>query len=159
MKGKIAQLIISILIPVFTGLLAGLVTRNGMSAFGNMIQPAFSPPAWLFPIVWTVLYILMGISSYLVMRQGEERKDVQSALSGYYAQLVLNFLWPVLFFNFQWYFAAFLCLVLMWLLILKTIVSFYPIDKTAAGLLLPYLFWTTFAGYLNLAVYFLNPKP
>lgn len=156
MKNSKLQLAVSILIPTLTGLLAGILTRNGTEAFKSMDRPPFSPPALLFPIVWTVLYILMGISYYLVIRHGEDRKDVQNALSSYYAQLFFNFLWPILFFNFQWYFAAFLCLVLMWLLILRTIVLFYKIDRTAAGLLLPYLLWTTFAGYLNLAVYFLN---
>lgn len=156
MKINKSQLTISIMVPVLTGLLAGILTRNGAAAFGNLNKPPLSPPAWLFPVVWTVLYVLMGIASYLASEHGAEQQNVQTALLTYYAQLVFNFAWPVLFFNFQWYFVAFICLVVMWILILSTLVRFWRINRTAGILMLPYLLWTTFAGYLNLAVYFLN---
>lgn len=156
MKENKSQLAISIMIPVLTGLLAGLLTRGGMEAFERMNKPLLSPPTWLFPIVWTVLYILMGVASYLAARHGTETEMIREALFTYYAQLFFNFVWPILFFNFQWYFAAFICLVVMWILIISTVVRFFKIDRLAAVLMVPYLVWTTFAAYLNLGIYLLN---
>lgn len=156
MKVKWKELIICIAFPLGIGVLAGLLTRNGMEVFASLNKPPLSPPAWLFPVVWTILYILMGISSYLVIQQGEDRKDVEQAIHTYFLQLFFNFVWPVLFFNFGWYLIAFIWLVVMWILILKMIFQFCKINRLSAILMIPYLLWTTFAGYLNFAVYWLN---
>lgn len=156
MKKETKQLIINIAIPLLVGATAGFLTRGGMELFKNLNKPPLSPPAWLFPIVWTILYILMGAGSFLVGQQGKHREDVQSALATYGLQLFFNFVWPILFFNLGWYIFAFGWLAVMWVLIVRMILKYYKVDKTAAYLMFPYLFWTSFAGYLNLAISFLN---
>ena len=149
---------ISVLIPIGVGTLAGVLSMGGMEQFASMIKPPLSPPAWLFPVAWTILYTLMGISSYLVYTS-EEPKDSNlksQALSTYGYQLLVNFLWPVFFFNFQWYFFSFLWLVFLWILVAKMILEFRKINPLAALLNIPYLLWLTFAAYLNLGVWLLN---
>lgn len=116
-------------------------------------KPTFAPPGFLFPVVWTILYVLMGIASYLVLTSG---KPTGNALIVYGIQLVFNFFWSILFFNLGLCMFAFLWLVLLWLLILLTTVLFYQILKPAGYLMIPYLLWVTFAGYLNLGIYLLN---
>ncbi|MBQ9989684.1 MAG: tryptophan-rich sensory protein [Lachnospiraceae bacterium] len=154
MKVNWKALIISILIPLATGALAGFLTMGGMESYASMNQPPLSPPVWLFPIVWTVLYILMGVSSYLIYVSEADSKS--QALTTYIYQLIVNFLWPVFFFNFQWYFFSFLWLALLWILVAKMILEFGQISKIAAILNVPYLLWLSFAGYLNLGVWLLN---
>lgn len=145
-----------IAIPLLIGLLSGFLSRGGMEQFQMMNKPPLSPPGSLFPIVWTILYILMGIASYLVFESNENSQNVKDALTVYGAQLAVNFFWSIFFFRFQWYLFSFFWLVLLWVLIYCTFRLFYPISKTAAYLLLPYLAWVTFAGYLNLGVALLN---
>ena len=158
MKRNWKALAISILIPLAVGTAAGLLTMGGMEAFATLNKPPLSPPAWLFPVVWTILYTLMGISSCLIYTSEEPKeKNVKSqALSTYMYQLIVNFLWPVFFFNFQWYFFSFLWLALLWLLAAKMILEFGAISRTAALLNIPYLLWLSFAGYLNLGIWLLN---
>lgn len=154
MKRDWKALVINILIPLAVGTAAGLLSMGGMESFGAMNQPPLSPPAWVFPIAWTILYTLMGISSYLIY---SSESDAESrALSTYGYQLLVNFLWPVFFFNFGWYFFAFLWLAFLWILVAKMILEFGGISKIAALLNLPYLLWLSFAGYLNLGVWLLN---
>ena len=149
-------LIICLVIPLAVGGLAALLTGGGMDTFETLNKPPLSPPGWLFPVVWTILYILMGIASYLVLTPVEAQENIQRALVLYGIQLAFNFLWPVLFFSLSAYLFAFIWLVALWLLILATLVSFYRISDTAGYLLIPYLVWVAFAGYLNLGIYFLN---
>ena len=149
---------ISVLIPIGVGTLAGVLSMGGMEKFATLNKPPLSPPAWLFPVAWTILYTLMGISSYLIYTS-EEPKDSNlksQALSTYGYQLLVNFLWPVFFFNFQWYLFSFLWLVFLWILVLIMILEFRKIDPLAALLNIPYLLWLTFAAYLNLGVWLLN---
>ena len=146
----------SIFIPLAVGGLAGILTMNSMRVYEDLVLPSLSPPSWVFPVVWTVLYILMGIASYLVYRSDAVKAEKQRALVLYAVQLVFNFIWPILFFGLQNYLASFIWLVLLWILILATTVSFSKISKPAAWLMVPYLLWVTFAGYLNLSVYLLN---
>ena len=124
-----------------------------MENFAMLQKPTFAPPGFLFPVVWTILYVLMGIASYLVLTSG---KPTGNALIVYGIQLVFNFFWSILFFNLGLCMFAFLCLVLLWLLILLTTVLFYQILKPAGYLMIPYLLWVTFAGYLNLGICLLN---
>ena len=124
--------------------------------FETIVKPPLSPPNWLFPVVWTILYILMGISSYLILTSGAEQEKIEKAISIYGYQLVVNFLWPTFFFNLQWYLFSFFWLLLLWLLVFQMIRKFSEIDKRAALLNLPYLIWLTFAGYLNLGIWWLN---
>ena len=156
MVKKPARLIINLLIPLATGAIAAFLTNNAMRAFGELKQPPLSPPAWLFPVVWTILYVFMGISAYLISMQGTEREDVQKAFTTYFLQLFFNFGWSILFFQLKWYLGAFVWLVVLWILILRMIIQFYAIDKRAAYLMIPYLLWVTFAGYLNFGIYLLN---
>ena len=124
-----------------------------METFQSLNKPALSPPGWLFPVVWTVLYILMGIASYLVLTSGQPNR---AALTVYGIQLVFNFFWSIIFFNLESYLFAFIWLVFLWILIFTNMILFYRISKPAGYLLLPYLLWVTFAGYLNFCIYLLN---
>ena len=157
MKIDKKRLIICLAIPLGVGGAAGLLTMNSMEAFEALNQPPLSPPGWLFPVVWTVLYVLMGIASYLVSVSDAPQEEKARALWTYGIQLAFNFLWPIAFFNLKWYLFAFLWLVILWILILITALRFGRIRKPAGYLLVPYLLWVAFAGYLNLGIYLLNP--
>ena len=157
MKIDKKRLIICLAIPLVVGGVAGLLTMNSMEAFEALNQPPLSPPGWLFPVVWTVLYVLMGIASYLVSVSDAPHEEKARALWTYGIQLAFNFLWPIAFFNLKWYLFAFLWLVILWILILITALRFGRIRKPAGYLLAPYLLWVAFAGYLNLGIYLLNP--
>lgn len=146
-------LLLNLSIPLAVGVLASLLTGNSMESFSLLNKPAFAPPGWLFPIVWTILYLLMGTASYLIVSSGQNQ---DTALLFYGIQLFFNFFWSLIFFNLKQYLFAFMWLVLLWLFILKTIILFFPISKTAAYLMIPYLLWVTFAGYLNYAIWLLN---
>lgn len=146
----------SIALPLIVGIVASLFTQNAMREFETLNQPPLSPPDWLFPIVWTILYILMGISAYLIKVSDASEMEKSDALTLYYYQLIVNFLWPVFFFNFSWYLFSFVWLVLLWILVALMIWRFDKISKTAAYLNIPYLLWLTFAAYLNFAVWWLN---
>lgn len=146
-------LIACIAIPLAVGSLSAFFTQNGMEAFSSMNKPVLSPPAWLFPVVWTILYILMGAASYLVLTSGKEN---DKALMIYGIQLLFNFFWSILFFRWELCLPAFFWLVCLWVLIFKTAELFFSLSKTAGYLMLPYLAWVTFAGYLNLSICILN---
>lgn len=141
------------MLPLAVGGLSAFLTRGSMETFQLLNKPVLSSPGWLFPVMWTFLYILMGVASYLVLTSG---KPNRSALTVYAIQLVFNFFWSVIFFNFDAYLFAFVWLVILWILILVTMILFFRISETAGYLLLPYLLWVTFAGYLNLYIYLLN---
>ena len=127
-----------------------------MGVFDAVSKPPLSPPAILFPIVWTVLYTVMGIGYYLVITSESSADDIAKAARAYGLQLAVNFLWPTFFFNFQWYLFSFLWLILLWILVLVMIYRFWKISKPAALINVPYLIWLTFAAYLNLGIYILN---
>ncbi len=145
-----------IAIPVIIGVVSALLTRNGMKVFEELLQPPLSPPGWLFPVVWTILYVLMGISSYLIIVSDASQEDRTKAIRTYGYQLVVNFIWPTLFFNLGLYLFSFIWLVLLWVLVLIMILQFKEISKLAAYMNIPYLIWLTFAGYLNLGIWLLN---
>ncbi len=149
-------LFICIAIPLMVGILAGVLTRNSMEVFSLVDKPPLAPPAWLFPVVWTLLYTLMGVSSYLILTSDAEFDEIADALRIYVYQLVVNFLWPTFFFNFRWYLFSFIWLLLLWILVFVMIRRFYIISKPAALLNIPYLIWLTFAGYLNFGIWWLN---
>ena len=126
-----------------------LTGRSNMEGYAALNQPPLAPPGWLFPIVWTILYTLMGIASYIIVVSDQPKQD---ALFVYGLQLFANFFWSILFFRMELYFLAFLWLILLWILIFKTMTEFGKISLTAKRLLIPYLLWVTFAGYLNLYI-------
>ncbi len=156
MKKAIKTYAIGILIPVMVGLLSAFLTRNNMDLYESIVRPAVAPPAILFPIVWTVLYVLMGIGSVLICLTPAEEPGKTRALFAYGLQLAVNFFWSILFFNQRAFLLSFLWLLLLWALILSMTLRFRPINKTAALLQIPYLVWVTFAGYLNLMIWLLN---
>lgn len=147
-----------IAVPLGIGAVSGFITKDGMKSFETLNKPPLSPPGWLFPIVWTILYTLMGISSWLVLTSGAEKEEVEKAMKVYGYQLAVNFLWPTFFFNLQWHLFAFGWLALLWGLVLWMIRLFGRISKAAGRLNWPYLGWLTFAGYLNLGIWLLNRK-
>lgn len=148
-------LIISVLISLGIGALSGFLTNDGVQAYQIYKQePPLSPPPAAFPIVWTVLYLLMGVSAYLIYN--EHAFNSGKALLIYGLQLLVNFFWPIFFFNLQWYLFAFVWIVFLWVLIVLMIREFFKINKTAAWLQIPYLLWVTFAAYLNFAAFLLN---
>lgn len=147
---------ITIILPLLVGAVSGLLTRNAMGDFQSLIKPPLAPSGWLFPIVWTILYILMGISAYIIRASDTNNEQVDDALTIYHYQLIVNFLWSIFFFNFQWYFFSFVWILLLWVLILLMIKNFSKISTTAAYLNIPYLLWVTFAAYLNLGIWWLN---
>lgn len=156
MKIKWKQLIICIAVPLAVGGLSALLTQDSMDTFKSLNKPPLSPPGWLFPVVWSVLFVLMGIASYLVLESGEPRKTIRTSLAVYGAQLIVNFFWSIFFFNLGAYLFSFFWLALLWLMIWTTIILFCKSSKPAGYLLIPYILWVTFAGYLNFAVYLLN---
>lgn len=152
---KWKPLIISLIFSLGIGALSGFLTSEGAKAFEIYKQePPFSPPSTAFPIVWTILFTLMGISAYLIYN--EKAYDSGKALLLYGVQLLVNFFWPIFFFNLQWYLFSFVWIVFLWVLIILMIREFFKINKTAAWLQVPYLLWVTFAAYLNFAVFLLN---
>ena len=115
-----------------------------------------SPPMWVFPVVWTILFAAMGFASYLVYTAEGRRGGKRSALWMYGLQLLVNFTWPVFFFELNWRLFAFFWLILLWAMILGVTVQFFRIRPGAGLLMLPYLAWVAFAGYLNFGIYLLN---
>ena len=156
MKVNYKKLLLCLGIPLGVGGLAALLTGGSMADYGQMNQPPFAPPGWLFPVVWTALYLMMGYASYRILHSGGEKLQIRKALALYGAQLAVNFLWPLVFFGLSWYLAAFFVLLLLWLLVALTIGAFARLDDTAADLLLPYILWITYAAYLNVGAYLLN---
>ncbi len=156
MKPENKTLIKSIAIPLAVGGLSAFLSGGGMQTFESITKPPLSPPGWLFPVVWTILYTLMGIASYLVYQAEASVASKEKALAIYGYQLLVNFLWPIFFFDFGWYLFSFFWLLLLWVLVFWMIRLFYDISKTAAYLMMPYLIWLTFAGYLNLGIWILN---
>ena len=155
-KFNLKRLIISLLIPLAVGGLSAFVTRGDMAFYKIMERPPLSPPAIVFPIVWTILYILMGISLYLIWNNGDIYANKSAAYTLFGFQLFLNFIWSPVFFSAKQYLLAFIILVVMWITVLIMIISFYRIYKPAGLLQIPYLIWLTIAGYLNMGVYLLN---
>ena len=151
---KAKPYILSILIALAVGGLSTLLTLPNMDLYAEINQPPLAPPSFLFPVVWTALYILMGVSAALVYTTW--KKDRDNALFIYAVSLVLNFFWSIFFFNMRSFIAAFVILVLLWVSIVITILKYYRIDRAAALLQLPYLLWVTFAGYLNLTIALIN---
>lgn len=157
-KNKInwKALILCLLVPLAVGGAAALLSRGSMHEFNMLDKPPLSPPGALFPIVWSALFLLMGLASYLVLASHSEPEVIKRSLSLYALQLAFNFLWTVFFFVFGWRLFSFFWLIALFALILLTCVRFSASSRAAAWLLAPYLLWVAFAGYLNLGIYLLN---
>lgn len=168
--GKIWRITLCVLVPLGGGILISLFTRNAMNQFGALKQPPLAPPAWLFPVAWTILYILMGVASYLIYATWKNTATssrsktakasatacTSTALILYGVQLVFNFIWTPIFFNANQYWLAFVILIIMWILEIILIIKTFKLSRPAFWCLLPYLLWTTFAAYLNISIAILN---
>lgn len=143
-------------IALLVGFLSSILSGNAGVIYRSLNLPPFSPPAWLFGVVWPILYILMGISAYLVYITTSSLEDKKIAIVTYAAQLLVNFSWSIVFFRFQAYNVAVLVLALLLFLVALTITFFYKINKIAAYLLIPYFLWLLIAYYLNVSVFVLN---
>ena len=145
-----------ILLAEGIGILSGFLSREGAALFDErVIQPPLSPPAWLFPVVWSILYALMGISAARISLS-EDAPAKKRGLNLYIIQLVLNFFWSLIFFNLQSYGLAFFWLAALWITVFLMIIVFNKVDPAAAWLQIPYLVWLTFAAYLSFGVWTLN---
>lgn len=151
------RLIAAIVLTQLAGLIGSIFTAPSIATWYAMIQkPSFTPPNFVFGPVWTALFLLMGISLYIVWGKGLHRKNVRNAIYVFAAQLALNVVWSALFFGLQNPAAAFVEIILLWIAIALTIVKFYVIDKRAAYLLVPYIVWVSFAAFLNYSIWVLN---
>lgn len=149
---KVWRIAVSISIPLAVGGAAALLSQ-GFESFKDLNKPPVSPPAWLFPVVWSLLYIAMGYASYRVYEYGDRRR---LALTVYAVQLVINFVWPLLFFRASNYFYALICLIVLTVAVLIDAILFLKNDVLAGYIMLPYIIWCCFALYLNYGVYILN---
>ncbi|MBW3014172.1 tryptophan-rich sensory protein [Candidatus Woesearchaeota archaeon] len=154
---KVVELLIAIIICNIAGVIGAIFTSPSVRTWYTTIQkPSFSPPNWIFGPVWTTLFILMGISLFLIWDKGLKNKNVKTALIFFIIQLVLNTLWSILFFGLKNPLYAFIELIVLWVMILLTIITAYKVSKPAAYLLIPYILWVSFAGFLNLMIILLN---
>ncbi|MCW4033300.1 MAG: tryptophan-rich sensory protein [Candidatus Bathyarchaeota archaeon] len=151
------KLIISIVICNSAGFIGSIITTSAIPTwYTSLEKPSFNPPNWVFGPVWTTLYTLMGISAYLVLRQGIHNSQVKTALIIFGVQLFLNAIWSPIFFGLRALFAALVVIVILWIAILLTIFAFYRISTIAAVLLIPYILWVSFATILNYSLWVLN---
>ena len=155
--GEILILFSSIIICQLAGIIGSVFTTSSIPGwYANINKPSFNPPNWVFAPVWTTLYLLMGISLYLIWRNGLSDKNVKIAFIVFIFQLVLNALWSILFFGLQSPFLAFIEIVFLWIAILISIILFFRISRIAAYLLIPYILWVSFASVLNFSIWRLN---
>jgi translocator protein len=155
-KSNIIKLIISIIVPLGIGAIAGIFTSDAVPTwYETLNKPSFNPPNWIFGPVWTTLYFLMGVSLFLIWKQ-PANKERTKAIQVFIIQLVLNFCWSFLFFYYHQIGLALVEIILLWLSIAVMILLFFRIKPLAAYINIPYFFWVTFASVLNAAYYFLN---
>ncbi len=150
MKITLKELLFNIAVPVVLGFIVSLL--NDTNSYQTLIKPALSPPKVLFPIAWTILYILMGISSYIISNKENNNK----AIVIYYISLIINLLWSFFFFTFKLYLFSSIWLFLLIIFVVLMIINYYKLDKPSAYLQIPYLLWILFAFYLNISIYILN---
>jgi tryptophan-rich sensory protein len=153
---KSVLLVLCVVICLCAGAIGSFFTASSISTwYAGLNKPSFNPPSWIFGPVWTILYILMGVSLFLVVKRGFSKKN-KLALKFFGVQLVLNTLWSILFFGLRNPLLAFVDIILLWIFILLTILKFYRISKWSSYLLMPYILWVSFASVLNYAIWMLN---
>jgi len=156
-QGDALKLVVSFLLCQMAGVIGGFFTASSVNTwYATLTKPAFSPPNWLFSPVWITLYLLMGISLFLVWRKGLQTEGIKTALLFFAVQLALNTLWSILFFGLKMPLLAFIEILILWYFILITLLKFRRISKPAALLLVPYLLWVSFAAVLNFFLWYLN---
>ena len=146
--------IISLIVPLLGGFLSGLISMTGFKEFNSLVKPFLSPPGFIFPIVWTILYVLMGIGSYLIYSSNDYHSSC--CLKIYLINLFVNFLWSPIFFGLNLRLFALIWIIILDIIVVYMIFCFFKVNKKAAYLQIPYLIWSLFATYLNLAFYLLN---
>ena len=156
MKIRWKTLIFNLAVPLITGAVSGFLTRSAMQQYGQLNQPPLSPPSAVFPVVWTTLFLLMGISAYLVTMKRSDGLKSFDLPAVYWIQLIVNFIWPLIFFNLAIYGIALAWLILLIILVIYMIFQFHDIPPAAGWLQVPYLLWLIFAGYLNAGIWLLN---
>lgn len=158
--GWVWRLLVSLAVPLVVGGISALIAGDSMAAFGAFNQPPLAPPAWLFPVAWTILYILMGLACFFVWVRPTNKQLTMKQKTIFFVvyglQLVFNFLWSIFFFNLVWHLFAFIWLIVLWAMILFLVIWSGKKVRIAMWLLLPYLLWCTFAGYLNIMIAILN---
>lgn len=149
--------VLCIAIPLVIGMIGSVFTVNNIPTWYTALnKPAFNPPNWVFGPVWTILYILMGISLYLILRGGVDKPLVRQGIILFAIQLVANLLWSIIFFGMHAIFFAFIDILVLFILIVATIVTFFRVSRPAGLLLVPYLCWVGFASVLNAMIWVLN---
>jgi len=154
---RAAKITIAVVVCLLAGFIGSIFTTPSIPTwYASLNKPSFNPPNWLFGHVWTTLYILMGISAYLVWEKSYRYRSYRPALNIFWTQLILNVIWSIIFFGLKSPLFAFIEIVILWIAILFTILKFNRISKTAAYLLIPYILWVTFASVLNFYILILN---
>ncbi|MBQ9267403.1 MAG: tryptophan-rich sensory protein [Clostridia bacterium] len=149
---KVKTYVIAILIPLIVGGVVGFITSPAMD-YSSLEKPFLAPPSFLFPIVWTILYVLMGVSYGILKSNGLTDADIDKS---YYLQLAVNALWSIFFFSLEWRLFAFVWIILLLVLVVNMTLKFYEKNRLAGWLQVPYILWVLFASYLNIAIYILN---
>lgn len=149
-------LIISIIIAEGIGYLSAAFSMTSPSYYKELARPSFAPPAWIFGPVWIILYLLMAIAAYRVWMYRNTKKGVYRALFYYFLQLLLNFLWSIIFFRYRLIAIAFFEIIILLIFIIITTVKFFKIDKISGLLMIPYILWVSFASILNYSLWILN---
>jgi tryptophan-rich sensory protein len=155
-KNNIAVLIVSIIIAEGTGVLSSYLGMSNSQTYESLIKPAFSPPSWVFGVVWPILYLLMAIAAYRGWLRGRGRISSRKALILYGIQLFLNFMWTIIFFRWRLIGLAFFELMLLLIFIVLSTFEFFRLDKAAGFLMIPYILWVSFAGVLNFTLWMMN---
>ncbi len=151
------KLILSIVICQAAGLIGTVFTLDSIPTwYAALNKPSFNPPNWLFGPVWTILYLMMGISLFIIWKEDLKNKVVKSAFTVFMIQLFLNTIWSIVFFGMQSLAGGLIIIVLLWIMILITILKFMKISRVAGILLIPYLLWVSFATFLNFSIFKLN---
>lgn len=153
---NIGLLLVIIIFIQGVGFLSGRLGMSNQNTYNDFVKPSFSPPGWIFPIVWGILYFLMALAFYRIIIKGKQGENINKSVIYFIIQLTLNFLWAIIFFRFKLYGFAFLELLILLVFILLSIFEFYKLDKIAAYLMIPYAIWVSFAGILNCAIWILN---
>ena len=151
------RLLICIIVCQLAGVIGALSMRASVSTwYSALIKPFFNPPSWVFAPAWTILYTLMGVAAFIIWRKGLQLPEVRYALLVFSIQLILNMIWTPAFFGLRSPLAGFIVIIMLWIAILITILSFYSVSRAAAILLIPYIIWVSFAAVLNGSILYLN---
>lgn len=158
---EVINFLICTLVPLVIGYTSSALSQiisktNIQTYYSELIKPGFAPPSFIFPIVWTIIYILMGISAYRILKKGYESPKVKDAMFYYVVQLVLNFIWSILFFGFDLRLTALITIVIIIVVVVIMIIKFYKIDKASAYINIAYLLWLFYALYLNYYIWIIN---